>query len=127
MRFSMATLAISLIAAASAAFGQTAASKSDGTKPRPEPPTFYQPYTGPGFGNPDADAKQEQPVGRSRKKYNDAPGTSAYSRGGSTEPAALNPVPKGKTTKKGKAADKAKHEGEAADPAPASPPVSEKR
>lgn len=123
-----ATLAVTLIATASVAYGQSSApANKDGTKPRPDPQPFYQPYTGPGFGNPDANAKPEQPVGRSRKKYNDPAGASAYSRGGNTEATPLNAAPKAKPGKKEKAAEKAKTGAETSDPAAASPKVSEKR
>ena len=53
------------------------------TEPRP----FYAPWTGPGFGNPDA---PHDSVGRARKTYNDASGASAYSPGGNTEATSLD-------------------------------------
>jgi len=121
---SLRTIALSLLLAASAAHGQSSSSvNKDGTKPRPDPQPFYTPYTGPGFGNPDAKARENEPVGTSRKKYHDAPGTSAYSKGGTTEPTPLTPPPRKPKKPKQDKQEKPSN----ASPAPASPPASEKR
>jgi hypothetical protein len=94
------TLAAILLTAASFAHAQSSSAvNKDGTKPRPDPPQFYTPYTGPGFGNPDANQRKEEPLGTSRRKYHDASGTSAYSRGGNSEATPLAPPPTGKKKK----------------------------
>jgi len=96
----LAALAATFLFAASTAYAQAgSAVNKDGTKPRPDPQPFYTPYTGPGFGNPDANATQSEPVGKSRRKYHDATGTSAYSRGGNNDPTQLTPPPSGKKKK----------------------------
>ena len=109
------TLVIVCMAGASSAFAQSSSALSkDGTKPRPDPVPFYTPYTGPGFGNPDAKAREAEPVGTSKKKFHDASGTSAYSRGGNNEATALTPPPTGKKKKE-------KPKGESAGATPAAP------
>jgi len=118
----LTTLAVLLAAAVSSAHAQSSSAvMKDGTKPRPDPQPFYTPYTGPGFGNPDANAKKDhEPVGTSRKKYNDGPGTSAYSRGGNTEVTPINQPKIGVPKRKPKSEN-----ANAAPPAPAA--ATEKR
>lgn len=105
------TLASLLVVAATHASAQSSSAVSkDGTKPRPDPQPYYTPYTGPGFGNPDANARENAPVGKSRKKFHDAPGTSAYSKSGNTEATPLDPPPRKR--KSAKKDDKDKRNGE---------------
>lgn len=120
------TLAILCTAAASFAHAQSSSAVGkDGTKPRPDPAPFYTPYTGPGFGNPDAKAREAEPVGTSKRKFHDASGTSAYSKSGTPDPTSLTPPPrKPKSPKKD---EKAKSGNESPAIAPASPPAAEKR
>jgi hypothetical protein len=116
-------IALCLMTVASAAHGQASSSvNKDGTKPRPDPQPFYTPYTGPGFGNPDADQRNTQPIGKSRKQYHDAAGTSAYSKGGNTEVTPLGPP-----SNKPRRWKKEKSSAESAGATPASPPAGEKQ
>ena len=83
--------AVGLIAMQAAAYGQVnlpAPPEKKWTESQP----LYAPYTGPGFGNPSE--AQEQSVGRARKEYNDASGTSAYSRGGNPDATQLGEKPR---------------------------------
>lgn len=120
------TLAILCITAASFAQAQSSSAVGkDGTKPRPDPAPFYTPYTGPGFGNPDAKAREAEPVGTSKRKYHDASGTSAYSKSGTPDPTSLTPPPR--KPKSPKKEEKAKSGSESPATTPASPPAAEKR
>ena len=88
MMSSRATVAISLLAMASVAHAQVSLPPpAENTEPRP----LYAPWTGPGFGNPDA---QHDSVGHARKSYNDASGTPAYSSGGNPEATDGNQKPR---------------------------------
>jgi len=111
----LATLAISLVAVASVAYGQVGLPAGPvRSEPRNDPQPFYAPYTGPGFGNPDSNATPSEPVGRAREKYHDATGSGAYWRDGKTGP----DVGKPSSVKKQKRKPPSK---------PASPPASETR
>ena len=90
-RIAFATFAIGLIAMGPAAYGQVnlpAPPEKKWTESQP----LYAPYTGPGFGNPSE--PQSERVGRARKEYHDASGTSAYSRGGNPEASQLDGKPR---------------------------------
>lgn len=90
-----------LLVAASAAYAQSASILKDAPKPRPDPDLFYTPYTGPGFGNPDAKARESESIGASKKKFHDASGASAYSKSGTPEATSLEAPPrKPKSVKK---------------------------
>jgi hypothetical protein len=80
------------IAMVPAAYAQTVYMPPPRDKNWTESQPLYQPYTGPGFGNPDT--PKNQPVGQAKKKYNDAAGTSAYSSGGNPEATQLGPKPR---------------------------------
>ena len=90
-RIAFATFAIGLIAMGPAAYGQVnlpAPPEKKWTESQP----LYAPYTGPGFGNPSE--PQSERVGRARKEYHDASGTSAYSRGGNPGATQLDSKPR---------------------------------
>ena len=87
----IAILGACLMGMVSVAYGQ--AGQTIYMPPKPEKrwtesQPLYAPYTGPGYGNPDT-AAQREPIGHASKKYHDAAGASAYSKGGNTEATTL--------------------------------------
>jgi hypothetical protein len=114
----IAIIGACLMGMVSVAYGQ--AGQTIYMPPKPEKrwtesQPLYAPYTGPGYGNPDT-AAQREPVGHASKKYHDAAGASAYSKGGNTEATTLEKPHK-----------KRKPQTANTQPKPASPAVSEQK